>query len=177
MVDTASDGESDRDVIAAGRRSNTLAAFTDIGFRTSTAYRVVPLLYRCVLVGVVVFYVCIAAIAVRVSLALGLFWLIVAGPAVCIAVVLVTRTLLELVLAVLKMGERFEETNETVLEIAELMVGISAKIEVLPTLPTFGRGVRSRRRAAIADARERIVARKAAVAGADDTDAVDTHND
>ena len=65
-------------------------------------------------------------------------------------------------------GQQVDELNELVLEIAELMIGVSDKIEVIPTLPSFGRGGRSRRRAAIMDMRDRIVARRnAAAEGAD----------
>mgnify|MGYP007013256135 CR=1 FL=1 len=96
----------------------------------------------------------------------GLFWLLIAGPVACVAIVLVARLTLESLLAVLAVGRQVDEANELVLEIAELMIGISDKIEVIPTLP-FGRGGRSRRRAAIMDIRDRVVARRTAAVDAD----------
>ena len=159
MVDisrsAATDAELDTELESGGRRWPALTAFTDFGFRKSTAQHVVPLLYGLVIAGAVVLYLAGAVV-------------VLAGPVTCVAIVLVARVVLESLSAFMAMGQQVDELNELVLEIAELMIGVSDKIEVIPTLPSFGRGGRSRRRAAIMDMRDRIVARRnAAAEGAD----------
>ena len=165
MVDisrsAATDAELDTELESGGRRWPALTAFTDFGFRKSTAQHVVPLLYGLVIAGAVVLYLAGAVVAFELSAVLGVFWLLLAGPVTCVAIVLVARVVLESLSAFMAMGQQVDELNELVLEIAELMIGVSDKIEVIPTLP-FGRGGRSRRRAAIMDIRDRVVARKSA---------------
>ena len=165
MVDisrsAATDAELDTELESGGRRWPALTAFTDFGFRKSTAQHVVPLLYGLVIAGAVVLYLAGAVVAFELSAVLGVFWLVLAGPVTCVAIVLVARVVLESLSAFMAMGQQVDELNELVLEIAELMIGVSDKIEVIPTLP-FGRGGRSRRRAAIMDIRDRVVARKSA---------------
>ncbi|MDR3664342.1 MAG: DUF4282 domain-containing protein [Mycobacterium sp.] len=163
MVDISLEDEIEPGFDAGGRSWPALTAFTDFGFRTATAQRLVPLLYGLVIAGALSSYVFVAVVVFGFSVLLGLFWLIVAGPIACVAVVLVARLVLEALLSVLAMSRQVDEANELVLEIAELVIGISDKIEVIPTLP-FGRGGRSRRRAAIMDIRDRVVARRNAEA-------------
>ncbi|MBN9636367.1 DUF4282 domain-containing protein [Mycolicibacterium sp. HS_4_1] len=162
MVDISRTGELDADVESGGRSRPALTAFTDLGFRKSAAPHVVPLLYGLVIVGAVVLYLAGAVVAFELAVLLGVFWVLLAGPVTCVAIVLVARVVLESLSAFMAMGQQVDELNELVLEIAELMIGVSDKIEVIPTLPSFGRGGRSRRRAAIMDMRDRIVARRAA---------------
>lgn len=164
MVEISPDDESGPAYAPNGRSWPGLTAFTDFGFRTVTAQHVVPVLYGLVVAGVLVLYAFAAVVAMYHSVLLGLFWLLLAGPVTCVAIVLVARVVLESLNAFLSMGRQVDELNELVLEIAELMIGVSDKIDVIPTLPSFGRGGRSRRRAAIMDMRDRIVARKAALA-------------
>ena len=144
-----------------GRGWPALTAFADVGFRKTTAHQLVPVLYVLAIAGALVSYLFGAVLAFESSALLGLFWLVIAGPVACVGIVLVARLMLESLLAVLAMGRQVDEANELVLEIAELVIGISDKVEVIPTLP-FGRGGRSRRRAAIMDIRDRVVARKSA---------------
>ncbi|BBX87756.1 DUF4282 domain-containing protein [Mycolicibacterium aubagnense] len=162
MVDISRTEELDAEVESGGRSWPALTAFTDLGFRKSTAQHVVPLLYGLVIAGAVVLYLAGAVVAFELSALLGVFWLFLAGPVTCVAIVLVARVVLESLSAFMAMGRQVDELNELVLEIAELMIGVSDKIDVIPTLPSFGRGGRSRRRAAIMDMRDRIVARRAA---------------
>jgi hypothetical protein len=159
VVDISLDDEIEPEFDSGGRRWPVLAAVTDLGFRTVTAQHLVPVLYGLVMAGAVVSYLFVAVLAVEFSVLLGLFWLLLAGPVACVVVVLVTRVALESLLAIFAMGKQVDEANELVLEIAELVIGISDKVEVIPTLP-FGRGGRSRRRAAIMDIRDRVVARR-----------------
>ncbi|MFL0171848.1 MULTISPECIES: DUF4282 domain-containing protein [Mycobacteriaceae] len=172
MVDisrsAATESELDAEVESGGRSWPALTAFTDFGFRKSTAQHVVPLLYGLVIAGAVVLYLAGAVVAFELSAWLGVFWLVLAGPVTCVAIVLVARVVLESLSAFMSMGQQVDELNELVLEIAELMIGVSDKIEVIPTLPSFGRGGRSRRRAAIMDMRDRIVARRNAAADSAD---------
>lgn len=160
MVDVSPDDEVESGSFSEGRSRHALSAFTDLGFRTTTAEHVVPLLYGAILASVLGSYVVVAVLGFKYSLLLGLFWLIVAGPAVCIAIALGVRVGLEMLLVTLAMSRQVDELNEIVLELAELMVGVAAKIEVIPTLPSFGRGGRTRRRSAIMDMRDRIIARR-----------------
>jgi len=164
----ATEAELDAEYESGGRSRPALAAFTDFGFRKSTAQHVVPLLYGLVVAGAVVLYLTGAVVAFELSAWLGVFWLLLAGPVTCVAIVLVARVVLESLSAFMAMGQQVDELNELVLEIAELMIGVSDKIEVIPTLPSFGRGGRSRRRAAIMDMRDRIVARRNAAADSAD---------
>lgn len=161
MVDISPAEELDAEFESGGRSWPALTAFTDLGFRKSTAHQLVPVLYVLAIAGALVSYLFGAVLAFESSALLGLFWLVIAGPVACLAIVLVARLTLESLLAVLAMGRQVDEANELVLEIAELVIGISDKVEVIPTLP-FGRGGRSRRRAAIMDIRDRVVARKSA---------------
>jgi Domain of unknown function (DUF4282) len=158
---TEPEAELDAEFESWARSRPALTAVTDFKFRKTTAHQLVPVLYVLAVVGALVSYVSVAVVAFGSSALVGVFWLLVAGPVVCVTIVLVARVLLESLLAVLAMGRQVDEANELVLEIAELVIGISDKVEVIPTLP-FGRGGRSRRRAAIMDMRDRIVARKAA---------------
>ncbi|CAM5714934.1 hypothetical protein MAUB1S_00441 [Mycolicibacterium aubagnense] len=163
MVDISRTEELDAEVESGGRSWPALTAFTDLGFRKSTAQHVVPLWsYGSVIAGAVVLYLAGAVVAFELTALLGVFWLFLAGPVTCVAIVLVARVVLESLSAFMAMGRQVDELNELVLEIAELMIGVSDKIDVIPTLPSFGRGGRSRRRAAIMDVRDRIVARRAA---------------
>lgn len=161
MVDISPAEELDAEFESGGRSWPALTAFTDLGFRKTTAHQLVPVLYVLAIAGALVSYLFGAVLAFESSALLGLFWLVIAGPVACVAIVLVARLMLESLLAVLAMGRQVDEANELVLEIAELVIGISDKVEVIPTLP-FGRGGRSRRRAAIMDIRDRVVARKSA---------------
>lgn len=161
MVDISPAEELDAEFESGGRSWPALTAFTDVGFRKTTAHQLVPVLYLLAIAGALVSYLFGAVLAFESSALLGLFWLVIAGPVACVAIVLVARLMLESLLAVLAMGRQVDEANELVLEIAELVIGISDKVEVIPTLP-FGRGGRSRRRAAIMDIRDRVVARKSA---------------
>ncbi|GAA2416850.1 DUF4282 domain-containing protein [Mycolicibacterium llatzerense] len=161
MVDISPAEELDAEFESGGRSWPALTAFTDVGFRKTTAHQLVPVLYVLAIAGALVSYLFGAVLAFESSALLGLFWLVIAGPVGCVAIVLVARLMLESLLAVLAMGRQVDEANELVLEIAELVIGISDKVEVIPTLP-FGRGGRSRRRAAIMDIRDRVVARKSA---------------
>ncbi len=161
MVDISPAEELDAEFESGGRSWPALTAFTDVGFRKTTAHQLVPVLYVLAIAGALVSYLFGAVLAFESSALLGLFWLVIAGPVACVAIVLVARLMLESLLAVLAMGRQVDEANELVLEIAELVIGISDKVEVIPTLP-FGRGGRSRRRAAIMDIRDRVVARKSA---------------
>jgi len=161
VVDISPAEELDAEFESGGRSWPALTAFTDVGFRKTTAHQLVPVLYLLAIVGALVSYLFGAVLAFESSALLGLFWLVIAGPVACLAIVLVARLTLESLLAVLAMGRQVDEANELVLEIAELVIGISDKVEVIPTLP-FGRGGRSRRRAAIMDIRDRVVARKSA---------------
>jgi hypothetical protein len=161
VVDISPAEELDAEFESGGRSWPALTAFTDVGFRKTTAHQLVPVLYLLAIAGALVSYLFGAVLAFESSALLGLFWLVIAGPVACVAIVLVARLMLESLLAVLAMGRQVDEANELVLEIAELVIGISDKVEVIPTLP-FGRGGRSRRRAAIMDIRDRVVARKSA---------------
>jgi hypothetical protein len=158
----------DIEIFGDGQSDSVLAAFTDLRFRKVTAHRAAPALFVLVLLGAALLYFVVAVTAFKTSVVVGLFWLILAGPAVCFAGILVMRVAIELLLSVMVMMEQLEDTSEVVLEIAELTTGISAKTEVIPTLPSFVRGVRSRRRMAIADMRERVAAREAAGDGTAD---------
>mgnify|MGYP000384930681 CR=1 FL=1 len=166
MVDISRTEELDVEFESGGRSWPALTAFIDFGFRKSTAHQLVPVLYVLAIAGALVSYLFVAVLAFGWSAMAGLFWLLIAGPVACVAIVLVARLTLESLLAVLAVGRQVDEANELVLEIAELMIGISDKIEVIPTLP-FGRGGRSRRRAAIMDIRDRVVARRTAAVDAD----------
>ena len=67
MVDisrsAATDAELDTELESGGRRWPALTAFTDFGFRKSTAQHVVPLLYGLVIAGAVVLYPAGAVVA------------------------------------------------------------------------------------------------------------------
>ena len=79
MVDisrsAATEAELDAEFESGGRSWPALTAFTDFGFRKSTAQHVVPLLYGLVIAGAVVLYPAGAVVAFELSAVLGVFWL------------------------------------------------------------------------------------------------------
>ena len=106
MVDISPAEELDAEFEPGGRSWPVLTAFTDVGFRKTTAHQLVPVLYVLAIAGALVSYLFGAVLAFESSALLGLFWLVIAGPVACVAIVLVARLMLESLLAVLAMGRR-----------------------------------------------------------------------
>lgn len=146
-------------VFSAGQSSHLWTALTDVHFRTVTTHRAAPALFRIVLASTAVTYVAVAGFAFHLSAWLGVAWLLGVGPVVCVGAILVWRMAIELLLAVLIMMEQLDETSEVVLDIAEITTGLSLKAELIPTLPSFVRSVRSRRTGYYQQQRARLLRR------------------
>ena len=75
-----------------------------------------------VIAGAVVLYLAGAVMAFELSAVLGVFWLVLAGPVTCVAIVLVARVVLESLSAFMAMGQQVDELNELAVRASEAYV-------------------------------------------------------
>ena len=111
----------------------------DLQMREIISSRMLPLIYAFLLVldGIGAVYLTLSAF-LR-SLADGLMWLLVVGPALFLAVMITTRVVLELVMAAFRIAVRVEQVQATTQDIA-------GSTEVFSDLPriTFWRALRGK---------------------------------
>lgn len=125
-----------------GPARNVLFGIFDFRFRTMTAIGAAKSLYLLAILGLAALCVGLVVIAFRRSTDEGWLWLVLA-PVIFIGASVTLRIVIEFVLAILILMVRLEQTTIAVNRIVENTTDISAQTLGLPTLPTFGRGLKS----------------------------------
>ena len=160
-----------------GRAKNFVVGLFDFRFRTMSALDAAPWIYLIAILGSLVAWGYGAYWGFTQSTATGLLWSLLIGPAIFVGVTVVTRLVIEFVLAILLLFVRLSETRDAVVQIVENTTDISAQTMGLPTVPSFARGIknfvvgtdegRERRRAAAKAQQARAEARASAELAAD----------